>query len=93
VACTIMDSNSEMLSWPDGDVIPRAIQGTESREFRVHKLLLSFASPVFKDMNSLNHPVLTDRHDLDHDHRSCSSRKQNPSGCTRPLADSDLRMR
>jgi len=40
----------EMFNWPDGDVILRTTNGTESRDFRVHKSFLSFSSPVFKDM-------------------------------------------
>jgi hypothetical protein len=37
---------------PDGDIILRAL-GPPSRDFRVHKLVLSLASSVFKDMFSL----------------------------------------
>jgi hypothetical protein len=37
---------------PDGDIILRA-QGSPSRDFRVHKLVLSLASPVFEDMFNL----------------------------------------
>ena len=47
-----------MFNWPDGDVILRATHGTERRDFRVHKLFLSFASPVFKDMFKLPQPSL-----------------------------------
>ena len=50
-----MDSD-EMFNWPDGDVILRATHGTDSRDFRVHKLFLSFSSPVFKDMFKLPQP-------------------------------------
>ena len=50
-----MDSE-ELFKWPDGDVILRATHGTESRDFQVHKLFLSFASPVFKDMFGLPQP-------------------------------------
>jgi len=45
-----------MFNWPDGDVILRATHGTNSRDFRVHKLFLSFASPVFKDMFKVPQP-------------------------------------
>ena len=50
-----MDSD-EMFNWADGDVILRAAHGTDSRDFRVHKIFLSFASPVFKDMFKLPQP-------------------------------------
>ena len=50
-----MDSE-ELFNWPDRDVILRATHGTESRDFQVHKLFLSFASPVFKDMFGLPQP-------------------------------------
>ena len=40
----------EIFNWPDGNVILRSTHDTESRDFRVHKLFLSFASPVFKDI-------------------------------------------
>ena len=50
-----MDPN-EMFNWPDGDVILRATHGTDSRYFRVHKLFLSYASPVFKDMFGIPQP-------------------------------------
>ena len=49
-------SSDEMFNWPDGDVILRATHGTDSRDFRVHKLFLSFASPVFKDMFKVPQP-------------------------------------
>ena len=52
---TIMNSD-EMFNWPDGDVILRATHGANSRDFRVHKLFLSFASPVFKDMFKVPQP-------------------------------------
>ena len=45
-----------MFNWPDGDVILRATDGTETRDFRVHKLFLSFSSPVFKDMFNVPQP-------------------------------------
>jgi hypothetical protein len=52
---TIMDSD-EMFNWPDGDVILHATHGTEGRDFRVHKVFLSFSSPVFKDMFKIPQP-------------------------------------
>ena len=39
----------------DGDIILRD-QGSPNRDFRVHKIVLSLASPVFKDMFSLPQP-------------------------------------
>ena len=45
-----------MFDWDDADVILRAIHGTDSRDFRVHKLLPSLTSPVFKDMFGLPQP-------------------------------------
>ena len=48
-----------MFNWPDGDVILRATHGTDSRNFRVHKLFLSFSSRVFKDMFKLPQPSST----------------------------------
>jgi len=44
------------FSVPDGDVILRAL-GPPTHDFRVHKLVLSLASPVFKDMFSLPQPT------------------------------------
>jgi len=49
-------NSEEMFNWPDGDVILRAAHGSDSRDFRVHKLFLSFASPVFKDMFDIPQP-------------------------------------
>ena len=43
-------NSGEMFNWPDGDVILRSVHATGSRDFRVHKLFLSFSSPIFKDM-------------------------------------------
>ena len=40
----------ETFNWPDGDVILHTVHGAETRDFRVHKSFLSFASPVFKEM-------------------------------------------
>jgi len=48
----------ETFSWPDGDVILRATHGTESRDFRVHKVFLSFSSPIFRDMFKIPQPPL-----------------------------------
>ena len=47
-----------MFNWPDRDVILRSNHGTESRDFRVHELFLSFASPVFKDVFAIPRPPL-----------------------------------
>jgi len=44
----IMDTG-EMFNWPDGDVVLRSTHDAETRDFRVHRLCLSYASPVFKD--------------------------------------------
>jgi hypothetical protein len=41
---------------PDGDIILRA-QGFPNRDFRVHKLVLSLASPVFRDMFGIPQPM------------------------------------
>jgi len=51
-----MGESDKMFNWPDGDVILRATNGTERRDFRVHKLFLSFSSPVFKDMFKIPQP-------------------------------------
>ena len=48
-----------MFNWPDGDIILRATHDTDTRDFRVHKMFLSFASPVFKDMFKLPQPIST----------------------------------
>ena len=45
-----------MFEWDDADVILRATHGTDTRDFRVHKVLLSLTSPVFKDMFGLPQP-------------------------------------
>ena len=45
-------SNSEEFDTPNADVIIRT-SGPPERDFRVHKLILSLASPVFKDTFSL----------------------------------------
>jgi len=49
-------SDDETLDAPDADIILRAL-GPPKRDFRVHKLVLSLASPVFKDMFSLPQPT------------------------------------
>ena len=41
-------SPHSIFNWPDGDVTLRATHGTDSRDFRVHELFLSFVSPMFK---------------------------------------------
>ena len=59
-----MDSD-EMFNWSDGDVILRCTHGTDSRDFRLHKLFLSFASLVFKDMFKLSQPSSVAASDID----------------------------
>ena len=57
-----MGESNETFNWPDGDVVLRAYTHgavIDSRDFRVHKLLLSLASPVFKDMFQLAQPTST----------------------------------
>ena len=46
---------SDEFNVPDGDIILRS-QGSPNRDFRVHKLILSLASPVFRDMFSIPQP-------------------------------------
>ena len=46
----------ENFNAPDADIILRAL-GPPKRDFRVHKLILSLASPVFKGMFSLPQPT------------------------------------
>ena len=46
----------KMFDWDDADVILRATHDTDSRDFRVHKLFLSYWSPVFRDMFKLPQP-------------------------------------
>lgn len=41
---------------PDGDIILRT-QGVPTHDFRVHKLVLSLASPVFRDMFGIPQPA------------------------------------
>ena len=45
-----------LFEWDDADIILRATHGTDSRDFRVHKLLLSLTSPVFHEMFRLPQP-------------------------------------
>ena len=49
-------SKTEKFDAPDADIILRTT-GPPKRDFRVHSLLLSLASPVFKDMFSLPQPT------------------------------------
>ena len=49
-------SDDEKFDAPDADNILRAL-GPPERDFRVHKFLLSLASPVFKHMFSLPRPT------------------------------------
>ena len=49
----------ETFNFPDGDIILRAL-GPPSCDFRVHKLVLSLASPIFEDMFSLPQPTPED---------------------------------
>ena len=42
--------NPIALQYPDADIILRA---SDNSDFYVHKMMLSFASPIFKDMFSL----------------------------------------
>ena len=49
-------TSNDVSNWPDGDVILRATNGTDTRDFRVHKLILTLASPVFKDMFTIPRP-------------------------------------
>ena len=58
-------TSDEMFNWPDGDVILRTTHGSDSRDFRVHKVFLSFASPVFKDMFGIPQPPSAASSDVD----------------------------
>ena len=49
-------ANDKTFNTPDADVIIRAT-GPPERDFRVHKLILSLASPVFKEMFSHSRPT------------------------------------
>ena len=49
-------SNDEKFDAVDADVILR-VRGPPKRDFRVHKLILSLASPFFKDLFSLPQPT------------------------------------
>ena len=57
-------SSDGVSNWPDGDVILRT-HGADSRDFRVHKLILSLASPVFKDMFTIPQPSPASSGDID----------------------------
>ena len=46
----------------DADIILRASRCDVPREFRVHKIILSMSSPVFKDMFNIPQPVSSDTH-------------------------------
>lgn len=49
---------SSFFTTPDGDVILRTGEDSDAiQEFRVHKLILSLSSPIFKDMFELAEPV------------------------------------
>ena len=45
-------NSEEAFNWPDGDAILRSTDGSDSRDFRLHKFILSLASPAFRDMLS-----------------------------------------
>ena len=49
---------NETFNWPDGDIILHATgtNGTGSRDFRVHKVFLSFSSPIFRDLFQVPQP-------------------------------------
>ena len=49
-------SDDEKFDFPDADIILRTL-GPPARDFRAHKLILSLASSVFKDMFSLAQPT------------------------------------
>jgi hypothetical protein len=55
---------SSEFNSPDGDIILRA-HGSPTRDFRVHKLILTLASPTFKDMFGLPQPTDAPRVDVD----------------------------
>lgn len=48
--------NEEFNVLADGDIILRAQCSPNNHNFRVHKLVLSLASPVFKDMFGITQP-------------------------------------
>ena len=54
-----------MFNLSDGDVILRAANGAESRDFRVHKCFLSYSSRVFKDMFAIPQPPSAASSDVD----------------------------
>jgi len=50
-------ASTSFFTTHDGEVIVRAGQGSgPTRDFRVHKFMLSLVSPVFKDMFTLPQP-------------------------------------
>ena len=49
-------SSGEIFNFPEGDVILRTTNETQTRDFRVHKWLLSYTSSVFKDMFTIPQP-------------------------------------
>ena len=49
------DSSTDEFNVPDGDTILRT-QGSPNRDLRVHKLILSLASPVLRDMFGIPRP-------------------------------------
>ena len=55
---TVTMSNNEGLDAPDADIILRVV-GPPKRDFQVHKLFLSAASPVFKNAFSSPRPTPT----------------------------------
>ena len=57
------DGLRDGFDFPDADVILRA-KGPPTRDFRVHKLVLSIASPVFKEMLSPPQPTAENSDDL-----------------------------
>ena len=47
---------NEEFNVPDGDTILRAQCSPNNHDFRVHKLVLSLASPAFRDMFGIPRP-------------------------------------
>ena len=47
---------NEEFNVPDGDIILRAQGSPNHHDFRVHKLVLSLASPVFREMFGIPQP-------------------------------------
>ena len=54
---------SDEFNVPGGDIILRT-QGSPNRDFKVHRLVLSLASPVFRDMFSIPQPRSNDLLDV-----------------------------